>query len=261
MYTVDYERGLIIFNDEQIDGLYVDYGYYTQTELVVEDYDIGNGIIYLRDAIDFQDDVYAQYSYEEKFYEYRGYYNAELKQFMYLDLNPSVGHYSTLPTTQISGGKERVVYKYLPSSQLLNKELHIYIVPMDVGGPSIRHCFSALEWKKIQETNPLCLLLGKVYVREHTDVNQTVVMDARKRGGGLSERISDQEIIKRVQHKQRYWDIGSWNGKAYYRNGTLIIRLPKKILQSQGGSFTEEQVETMLDKYVAFGTYMIVEYV
>lgn len=260
-YSVNYERGLIVFTDEQHEGIYIDYSYYTQQELAIEDYDIGNGIVYLKSGINFQDDVYAQYSYEENFYEYRGYFNAEIGQFLYLDLNPSVGHYSTLPTAQIVNGNQSVVYKYLPSSQLLNKEIHVYIVPSDVGGPSIRHCFSAFEWKKIQETNPLCLLLSKIYVREHTNVTQTVVMDSRKRGGGLSERISDQEIIKRVQHKQRYWDIGSWNGKAYYRNGTLIVSLPKRILQSQGGNFTEEQVEHMLDKYVAFGTYTIVEYV
>jgi hypothetical protein len=105
------------------------------------------------------------------------------------------------------------------------------------------------------------LLLGKLYVREHTDVNQTIVMDARKRGGGLSERVTDQEITKRVQDKQRYWDIGSWNGKAYYRNGTLMLKIPKTVLQSHGGHFTEEQVSEMLDKYAAYGTYIITEYV
>lgn len=261
LYSIDYERGLFKFTTDQKEAIYIDYSYYTQEELVVADYDINNGIVYLSKGIDFQDDVYAEYSYEENFYEYRGYYNEEIRQFLYLDLNPSVGHYSTLPTNRIVGGKESVNYKYLPSSQLLNKEIHVYIVPTSTGGASIRHCFSALEWKKIQESNPLCLLLGKLYVREHTDVNQTIVMDARKRGGGLSERVTDQEITKRVQDKQRYWDIGSWNGKAYYRNGTLMLKIPKTVLQSHGGHFTEEQVSEMLDKYAAYGTYIITEYV
>jgi hypothetical protein len=107
----------------------------------------------------------------------------------------------------------------------------------------------------------MCLLLAKVFVREHTNVDQAVVMDARTRGGGLKESITEQEISKRVQGKQRYWDIGGWNGKAYYRNGTLVVRIPKKILQSNGGQFTEEQVEKMLEKYVAYGTYTIIEYI
>lgn len=261
MYSIDYERGIITFNEDQMGSIYIDYSYYTQTELEVEDYDVGNGIVYLKNSISFQDDIYAQYSYEENFYEYRGYFDSGIGQFIHLDLNPSVGHYSTLPTTQISNDAQRVVYKYLPSSQLLNKELHIYIVPTDMSGPSIRHCFSVLEWKKIQESNPLCLLLAKVYVREHTNVAQTVVMDARKRGGGLSEKVTDAEITKRVQNKQRYWDIGSWNGKAYYRNGTLIVQIPKHVLQSNGGKFTEEQIEAVLDRYVAFGTYTIIEYI
>jgi hypothetical protein len=261
LYSINFEDGIITFPAEQKQVIYIDYSYYTQMDLEIADYDVINGIVYLANPIDFKDDVYAEYCFEENFYEYRGYYNEDLKQFMYLDLNPSVGHYSTLPSTEIVTDTQSVTYKYLPSSQLMNKEIHIYIVPQELGGASIRHCFSAMEWSKIQQANPLCLLLGKLYVREHTDVSQVVVMDARKRGGGLSEKISDQEIIRRVQNKQRFWDIGSWNGKAYYRNGTLIIRLPKRILQSQGGYFTEEQVQQVLDRYVAYGTYMIVEYI
>jgi len=260
-YTVDYKKGLIKFAKDNARAIYADYAYYTQTEVEVEDYDAQNGILYLKQEIDFQDDLFAVYSYEEDFYEYRGYYNSELRQFLHLDLNPSVGHYSTLPASTVVGNTTAVVYKTVPSSQLLNKEIHVYIVPESMGGASIRHCFSALEWQKIQQSNPMCLLLAKVYVREHTNVNQTIVMDARTRGGGIKENITEQEIAKRVQGKQRYWDIGSWNGKAYYRNGTLIIRLPKTVLVSNGGSFTEEQVDEMLQKYVAFGTYVIVEYI
>ena len=260
-YSIDYKQGVIKLNKEGQRALYADYGYYTQTAVEIEDYDVQNGIIYLKNEVSFQDDLYAEYSYEEQFYEYRGYYNSEIRQFLYLDLNPSVGHYSTLPSTSYSSGNPVVSYKTLPSAKLLNKEIHVYMVPQSMGGASIRHCFSALEWKKIQETNPMCLLLAKVFVREHTNVDQAVVMDARTRGGGLKESITEQEISKRVQGKQRYWDIGGWNGKAYYRNGTLIVRIPKKVLQSNGGQFTEEQVEQMLEKYVAYGTYTIIEYI
>lgn len=260
-YKIDYRKGVIKFNREQPRTLFADYGYYTEKEIEIEDYDVQNGVLYLKEEVDFKDDVFANYSYEEAYYDYQGYYDEARQQFMSLDLNPSTGHYSTLPSTTYVNDVAVTTYKNVPSSQLLNKELYIYIVPESEGGASIRHCFSALEWHKIQQTNPMFLLLAKVFVREHTSIEQTIVMDARTRGGGLRENISEKEIKKRVQGKQRYWDIGSWNGKAYYRNGTLVISLPKTVLQSNGGHFTEEQVQAAVDKYVALGLYTIIEYV
>ena len=259
-YTINYEKGTVRFEKEQPRVIYADYGYYTQQEVDIEDYDVQNGILYLKNEIDFQDDLFASYSYEEEFFEYKGYYNEEVKQFLKLDLNPSVGHYSTLPITTYVNDKPVVTYRDMPSSKLLNKEIHVYIVPASMGGASIRHCFTALEWKKIQESNPMCLLLAKIYVREHTNLSQTIVMDSRKRGGGLQERITEKEISKRVKGRQRYWDIGSWNGKAYYRNGVLVVTIPKEVLLANGGNFTEEQVQAIVNKYIAYGVYTIIEY-
>lgn len=259
-YTINYETGVTKFYREQPRSLYADYSYYTQKEIEIEDYDVQNGTLYLKNEIDFRDDLYAVYSYEEEFYDYRGYYDEVQKRFMFLDLNPSNGHFSTLPSTRYIDGKPATMYKEVPSSQLLNKEIHVYFVPESTGGASIRHCFSALEWQKIQQTNPMFLLLAKVFVREHTSVEQTIVMDARTQGGGLKESITEKEITKRVQGRQRYWDIGSWNGKAYYRNGTMVVSLPKTVLKSNGGYFTEEQVQEIVDKYAAYGTYIIIEY-
>jgi len=260
-YKINYRKGVIKFNREQPRTLFADYGYYTEKEIEIEDYDVQNGVLYLKEEVDFKDDVFANYSYSEEFYDYMGYYDEARQQFMSLDLNPSTGHYSTLPSTTYVNDVAVTTYKNVPSSQLLNKELYVYIVPESEGGASIRHCFSALEWHKIQQTNPMFLLLAKLFVREHTSIEQTIVMDARTRGGGLREGISEKEITKRVQGKQRYWDIGSWNGKAYYRNGTVVISLPKTVLQAHGGHFTEEQVQVIVDKYVALGIYTIIEYV
>jgi hypothetical protein len=132
-----------------------------------------------------------------------------------------------------------VEHRKVPSSQLLNKVIHLYIVPDSEGGSSIRHCFNAEEWRHVQQSIPMYLLLAKVQVREHTHVNDIVVMDARVRGGGIKESISTKEIDKRVKGRQRYWDIGNWDGKAFYRNGVLIVTLPKSILKEYGGVLTK----------------------
>lgn len=259
-YRIDYEKGKVMFKYEPVGAVYADFGYYENQELSVNDYDIQNGIFFLNENVTFKDDLYAQYSYYEDFYEYKGYYNEQQKTFFHLDLNPSVGHYSTLPTTTYVNGVQKVEYRNAPSAKLLNKLIHVYIVPSSESGTSIRHCFSAEEWRNIQRSNPMYLLIAKVQVREHTNVNEVVVMDARVRGGGVSESLSVKAIDERVKGKQRYWDIGNWDGKAFYRNGVLIITLPKSILSEYGGTLSEDYVRESIDKYVAYGTYYIIEW-
>ena len=162
-------------------------------------------------------------------------------------------------TTYVNG-VQKVEYKKVPSSKLLNKLIHIYIVPDSENGNSIRHCFSREEWRSIQQSNPMYLLLAKVQVREHTSVKDVVVMDARTRGGGISESLPTKIVDERVQGRQRYWDIGNWDGKAFYRNGVLIVTLPKSILTEYGGNLSEEYAKEVIDKYVAFGTHCIIEW-
>jgi len=259
-YTIDYERGMVTFKKEPTGTIYADYGYFDVKELEAEDYDIQNGTFFLKDNITFKDDIYVNYSYYEDFYEYRGYFDEELGEFLHLDLNPAVGHFSTLPSITYVDGLEKVEYRDVPSSQLLNKNIHFYIVPESQGGSSIRHCFSQEEWRMIQSANPMYLLLATVRVREHLTVDDVVVMDARKRGGGLIEELADKEIDERLLGKQRYWDIGGWDGKSFYRNGTLIITLPKEVLEEYGGQHTEEDINEIIDKHVAYGTYYLVEF-
>ena len=259
-YRIDFEKGMVLFKHEPQGPVYVDYCYYQTNELEAVDYDIQNGIFYLNENVTFKDDLYAKYEYYEDFLDYKGYYDEVLGVYFHLDLNPSVGHYSTLPSVVYVNGEKRVEYQKRPSSNLLNKMIHIYLVPNSEGGNSVRHCFSQEEWRKIQQANPMLLLLARVQVREHTTVNDVVVMDARQRGGGISESLSVKAIDERVKGKQRYWDINGWDGKAFYRNGVLIVTLPKKILVDYGGTLTEEFVRESIDKYVAFGTYYIIEW-
>ncbi|MEC3029362.1 hypothetical protein P9Z86_05080 [Bacillus thuringiensis] len=259
-YRIDYEKGKVVFKFEPVGPVYADYGYFENQELSANDYDIQNGIFFLKENISFKDDLFAKYSYFDNFYEYKGFYSETLRTFLHLDLNPSVGHYSTLPMTTYVNGVQKVEYKKVPSSKLLNKLIHIYIVPDSENGNSIRHCFSREEWRNIQQSNPMYLLLAKVQVREHTSVKDVVVMDARTRGGGISESLSTKTIDERVQGRQRYWDIGNWDGKAFYRNGVLIVALPKSILTEYGGSLSEEYVKEVIDKHVAYGTYCIIEW-
>lgn len=261
-FTIDYEDGEITFKQDVNGQVYVDYSYSTDTDLVVRDYDIQNGLIYLETPIDFKDEIYVNYYYEENFVEYRGYYNEDAERFIYLDLNPSEGHYCTMRSVR----NGRTIYEEVPTAKLMNKEVYVYIVPyQDSFGnrnkQTLRHCYSLTEWQQVQKTTPNALLLGVIHLREHTKVTDAVVLDTRTRGGGLKEEISEAKIKKTQPLSFNYWDMGTWDGKAYYKNGTIVIEIPKSILRSEGGQFTEQQVRDIVDKYIAYGIYYIIEYV
>jgi hypothetical protein len=267
-YTIDYEAGQVIFNEDIHDRVVVDYHYSTDTELKIKDFDAQNGLIYLANGIDFKDEVYVNYYYEENYLEYRGYYDELAGRFIHLDLNPSEGHYSTIPVAREDSTTNtmRPYYEEVPTSKLMNKEIYVYIVPVKnsfglKNEHTVRHCYSLVEWRKIQKINPTALLLGIVHPREVTTVKDVTVMDARTRGGGLREDISLNQIEKTQPLSTNHWDMGTWDGKSYYKNGVLIIELPKKILQNEGGQFTEKEVTDIVRKYIAYGIYYIIEFV
>lgn len=262
LFTIDYDAGVVIFKEEVSDQVYFDYAYSNDKELVVRDYDIQSGLIYLEAPIDFKDDIYVDYYYEENFLEYRGYWNQDVGRFIHLDLNPSEGHYSTMPVVR----GEETMWEQVPTAKLMNKEVYVYILPYknsfgDRTQHTVRHCYGLEDWQQTQKTWPTALLLGVIHLREHTKVTDAVVLDTRIRGGGLKQSITDREISRREPLAYSYWDMGTWDGKAYYKNGTIVIEVPKKVLKIEGGQFTEQQVREIIGKYVAYGVYYIVEFV
>jgi hypothetical protein len=267
-YTIDYENGRVMFKEDVNDRIVVDHHYSTDKEIKIKDYDEQNGLIYLENNINFKDEVYVNYYYEENFLEYRGYYDSEEGRFIHLDLNPSEGHYSTMPTPSEDNktNTKKSYYEEVPTSKLMNKEVYVYIKPYKNSfglnnNHAIRHCYSLEEWKKIQKTDPTALLLAVVHSRESSSINDVTVMDARTRGGGLKEEISLNEIDNKQPLSMNNWDIGTWDGKSYYKNGVLVVEIPKRILETEGGQFTEKEVTDIVGKYIAYGIYYIIEFV
>lgn len=261
-FIINYDDGEITFKQDINAQVYVDYAYSTDTDLAVRDYDVQNGLIYLEDSIDFKDEIYVNYYYEENFVEYRGYFNDSVQRFIYLDLNPSEGHYCTMPMIR----NNKTVYEQVPTGKLMNKEVYVYVIPyQDSFGNrnqhTLRHCYSIEEWQQVQKTMPTALLLGVIHLRENARVTDAVVLDTRTRGGGLRENISEAKIKKTQPLSLNYWDMGTWDGKAYYKNGTVVVEIPKTVLQMNGGQFTEKQVRDIVTKYVAYGIYFIIEYI
>lgn len=123
----------------------------------------------------------------------------------------------------------------------------------------IRHTFSEKEIDEILTNIAGTKLLAKINIKE-VPFDLTII-DARKRGGGIKESISDKTIsTKNKDLNLSYWDISPWDGIAYQKNGSVLITLPKEVLKDYGGNFTRNQVEEYINQFIALGVFYHVEY-
>lgn len=266
-YWIDYDSGLLHFYQDNRKNIFADYSYYIKEELEHTDVDWQTGKIKLKKAIYFRDEILVDYMYKENALEYKGYRDPETGVFQHLDLNPTAGHTYTKRIYQENG--KFLHFQEESSEKLLNKEIFFYLLPTfsryinktKKEDYPMRHCFNESEWHKIKAATPEALLIGKIHVRENTDIENAVVMDARRLGGGLKESLTQEEIEKRVGFTSAFWDIGSFDGLAYYENGVTVIQLPESLLDSNGGTFSEKQIEKIVSKYIAFGVYPLIEFV
>lgn len=264
-YYIDHETGTLKFFNEKRSRIYASYGYFTEEEIGYTDLDNRTGKIRLSKDIHFQDEIYVSYLYKEEYLDYKGYYDEKDKVFKHLDLNPTIGHTFTF-REDING---LVTYVESPTEKLLGKEIYLYLLPALSKFKEetrkeeycIRHALSEQEWLKIKQSSVEAVLLAKIRVRENTSIDNVVVMDARKNGGGIKESISQEDLEKVYGETSAFWDIGSFDGLTYYRNGVIVVQLPESILESNGGRFSENKVEEIVKKYIAFGVMPIIEYV
>lgn len=266
-YWIDFEKGLVHFYQTNRKNIYASYLYYIYEELTHTNINAIKGEISLAEDIHFLDEIVVDYIYEEKHLEYKGYYNAEDNIFMHLDLNPTAGHTFTHKAYTETGDFSH--YYEESSEKLLNKTLYFYLLPQHSQfidksleeNNTVRHCFDESEWLYIKSTYPEAILLGTIFVRENTNLNNITMLDARRPGGGLKENISDKVIQNKLGYASALWDIGSFDGLSYYKNGVTIIQIPNHILKVNGGLFSEEDVRKTIDKYLALGVYPIIEYI
>jgi hypothetical protein len=105
--------------------------------------------------------------------------------------------------------------------------------------------------------------LGSITLGPNCKISDIEVIDARSRGGGLSNRgIAELEQVKFTQpESQFFWDTGYFDGQAVPADGVLVVKVPKTLLKSNGGSFGAEDIRNRCYRHVAMGTFLILEYV
>jgi hypothetical protein len=123
----------------------------------------------------------------------------------------------------------------------------------------LHHTLYQLTDLQLLEEN--LVLIGAIYVRPNSSFYSLQVTDTRTRGGGILEEISDELRKELEPDSDFYWDIGYWDGEAYPENAVIVVRLDRKLLRDFGGRFTEDEIQTAVNKHIAFGTLALIEYV
>jgi hypothetical protein len=247
-YTINYNNGSITFIYAQ-SSVTASYSYANDTVLEYLGYDANSGYIKLAKPISYNDNILASYYYNQDSYVYKGY--NDNSNYMALDLNPSIGHYSTFKT--ITDGS--IVYDKIDSYKLINKTIYVIMKPykqddLEVATKTIMHVFSKEDADTVLLSTPEAILLGEVQIRTSSTADDLVIFDTRRRGGGLKEGS---------HHKQAeyYWDISDWNGLAYQKQGSAIISIPEEVKNI----YSESEIQDILNKNVAYGVVPIINYV
>lgn len=217
----------------------------------VLDWDSYNGTVKLAQILGARDDVLSTYLYEENFYEYDGfvgsggmYTTIPPLPFIALDTNPTPAHNYDMYASGSTATIFLKPYIDLDSATVVNSECLYHNFD---GVPSGVYDFK----------------LGAVTLGPNCRVQDIEVTDVRLRSGGLSKKgISEIDNVKVVQPESEFfWDVGYFDGQAVPGNGVLVVRIPKRVLKSYGGMFSESDIKLKVQKHMALGEYPIIEYV
>ena len=213
---------------------------------IIKDWDFFNGLLFLNEPIDYDDEIEVTYLAEQDWVVGRT-----------LDLNPTTTH------LQASGVNKtfRLVLKphwntysddtYDPDDgnyKLAWHHLHEnntgeYTATWTPIGTLVDESTVGYDFTRSNITVGLpdgTIVLGDISIREHS-INAASIIDARVRGGGVKndEWFTEQQQLhtrrpvanvgaraSRQKESKYYWDIGYWDGEPYQGDSVLIIQLP-----------------------------------
>ena len=239
-------------------------------DIKVASFDSISGLVYLDSHVYPNDDISVSYTYLDYDVEYQGFLSNK-GRFYYLDLNPGPHHsLACQPPLVIPGYHDDFsaepedvhTRQYIGTAILIYLRPHsVYIGDQKVYSSQQTIYHTTMTEAELLAKDPLALPLGRIYVVPNSSMRDLVLMDARRRGGGLSELVPQEAIKELGPEAESYWDIGYWDGMPYQANGVIVLRLPKSLLRENGGRFTENEVRGILKKHMAFGVLPILEFV
>ena len=125
----------------------------------------------------------------------------------------------------------------------------------DQDQPSLYHVRGVLPDLLVRSRNR-AMNLGAVVAGASYGLDDILVLDLRKRGGGLqgAESFSAEE-------RSRLWDVSDWDG-SLTGGGYVVFRLPDYLLDVSDprGGYTEETLRTIIEKYLPAGVQFDIEF-
>lgn len=202
----------------------------------IRDYNASTGEIYLTTPMQYNDPSLftVDYTTARRHYYFKG------MPGKVLDLNPYPGY----------------------SRQYIGQPIYMYIVPEFVEDSSGNLIAASVKTRTINftlspsifdptkpEFDPLAIELGVVYMSTATDINQLVIMDTRRRGGGARDAFQSSQLATLEPESTTYWDINYGAGSSYQKGGFVVIRLPAELKDT----FTESQIAEAVERNITAG--------
>lgn len=182
----------------------------------IADYNVSTGEIELVDTLSSTDPTLIKVDYTTARVNYfLTHANGEQ-----LNLNPYPGH----------------------SRDLVGKPIYVYVLPQFVKDEENRIIADSVRTTTLGWTldpaifnrldpdyNPLAVQLAVVYITSTLDINDLIMLDTRRRGGGAGDTATLQELEQLISESNAYWDITNATGMTYQKGGFVLIRLPAEL--------------------------------
>lgn len=230
------------------------------TEYTITTWNAEDGLIEVAESISDNETLLADYIYEDIGFMYRGYVHSD--QMISIDLNPNQYHTFDKPAFDNEGNLIR--FDETETYNMFNYTMNIFMKPaltLDANENIISSNETVLYHKFNEVPNEeFDILVGKVYLRHNTTVDNMELVDTRVRGGGVIEEIMDHVRKSLEPESDNYLDIGYWDGEPFSENAVFIVRVDSRILKANGGKFSKENVESAISRWSSYGSLPIIEY-
>ena len=229
--------------------------------LTIKSYNLKYGVIEFVDKISHNDLIEIDYTYEEEFYHYRGYYkdgDARTKMIE-MNLNPNIYNYFTDNSDEVLA--ESNVYN------LFNRTVHFFLKPTRIIDKSTNEILEENHFTIYHRVDTpdaigaFDLHIGRIFIRHHSSLKSTEIVDTRSRGGGVLESMKDDIRRELEPESDFYLDIGTTDGTPYHENSVVVVKIDERVLSRFGGRFSEYDVEEAVRKWAACGMFPIIKYV
>ena len=209
----------------------------------ISDYNVSNGTIYLNDVLESFDTNLIKVDYTTS----RPVFNFKQYDGNKLNLNPYPGH----------------------DREMIGRAIYVYILPAYVKDSVGRIVSSSVQTRTIRFTidpsifdslspnyDPLAVQLGVVYITTALDINDLIMLDTRRRGGGAKDSMNADEINRLVRESIGYWDIGQGAGMTYQNGGFVVVRLPVELKDQ----FPDERdIVNVIERNITLGVQFKIE--